>query len=59
MLCTFTNTKLSSLTIVKQTLPDGSEQTFDYSGDTGSFTLGDGDSDTANGLLPKQVGLLR
>ena len=53
---TFTNTKLSSLTIVKQTLPDGSEQTFDYSGDTGSFTLGDGDSDTANGLLPKQGG---
>ena len=56
VMCTFTNTELSSITVVKQTLPDGSDAEFGFSGDTGSFNLGDGDSDTASGLLPQEGG---
>jgi hypothetical protein len=50
--CTFTNTQEGSVTIEKQTLPDGSTRTFHFGGDLGSFDLTDGGSHTADGLLP-------
>ena len=43
--CVFTNTKDGSITIEKQTLPDGDAQTFSFAGDV-SGTLGDGDDET-------------
>ena len=39
--CTFTNTKLGTITIEKQTLPDGDSQTFNFTGEM-LATLGDG-----------------
>ena len=41
--CTFTDTQAGRIEIEKQTLPDGSTQTFDFTGDVAG-TLGDGDS---------------
>src|SRR5205823_5224464 len=43
--CTFTNTKRGHITIEKQTLPDGSLATFNFSGDV-SGTLSDGQTAT-------------
>lgn len=42
--CTFTNTKNGTVIIHKETLPDGAEGSFDFSGDLGSFSLSDGQS---------------
>ena len=39
--CTFTNTKLGSITIIKEALPDGSPQDFSFTGSLGEFTLDD------------------
>lgn len=53
--CTITNTELGSITIIKQTNPDGSPQLFDFAltgGVTGSAQLSDGQSDTFNDLMP-------
>ncbi len=40
--CTFTNTQDGSITVVKQTDPPGSPQTFDFTGSLGNFSLSDG-----------------
>ena len=37
MRCTFTNTKLSTITVVKHTV--GGESSFDFTGDLGGFSL--------------------
>ena len=42
VICTFTNTQLSSIAVVKQTIPEGSEQVFEFIGDL-SGTLSDGE----------------
>lgn len=48
--CTFTNTKLGTVVIVKNAIPDSGEN-FNFSGDFGSFSL---DDDT-DGTLPNQT----
>ncbi|GAI20151.1 unnamed protein product, partial [marine sediment metagenome] len=50
--CTFNNTQLGSITIEKQTNPDGSTQSFNFTGTPGSFNLSDGGSKTFSDLLP-------
>jgi hypothetical protein len=50
--CTFTNTKQGTITIVKQTDPDGSTQSFGFSGDLGTFNLTDGGQHGSGLLLP-------
>ncbi len=42
VICTFTNTQLSSIAVVKQTIPEGSPQLFEFTGDL-SGTIGDGE----------------
>jgi hypothetical protein len=49
--CTFTNTKLGTVIVEKQTLPDGSGQTFEFTGDIAG-TIGDGGQIIVNNLLP-------
>ncbi|TKJ30526.1 MAG: hypothetical protein CEE40_04825 [Chloroflexi bacterium B3_Chlor] len=44
--CTFTDTKLGTIIVEKQTLPDGDPATFSFTGDV-SDTLGDGDTASA------------
>ncbi|MDY6876711.1 MAG: GEVED domain-containing protein [Chloroflexota bacterium] len=51
ILCTFTNVRLGSITIVKETDPDGGTG-FDFTGDLGDFGLDDGDSQVFSNLLP-------
>ena len=52
--CTFTNTKLGSITLVKETSPspDATDTTFSFTRDFGSSPLGlkDGESDTVSNL---------
>jgi LPXTG-motif cell wall-anchored protein len=49
--CTFTNTKRGSITIAKETIPDGDPALFDFVGDlTGQ--IGDGGSFTVGNLQP-------
>ncbi len=48
--CTFTNTKDGQIVVVKETLPDGDPQTFDFSGDLNG-TIGDGGS-LSDGVAP-------
>ncbi len=52
--CTFTNTKRGHIIIEKQTLPDGSEQSFgfDASYDEGGFSLTDGQQNDSGALAP-------
>ncbi len=51
ILCTFTNTELGSITVAKETLPDGSVESFTFTGDAaGSIT--DGAAITVSDLLP-------
>ena len=51
--CDFVNTKIptGSITVEKQTLPDGDPTTFDFSGDVAG-TIGDGGTITVPDLLP-------
>ena len=49
--CTFSNAKNGSITIEKQTLPDGDPATFDFTGDAAG-TIGDGDTITVSDLAP-------
>ena len=51
--CDFVNTKIptGSITVEKQTLPDGDPATFDFSGDAAG-TIGDGGTITVSDLLP-------
>jgi hypothetical protein len=49
--CTYTNTKLGSITVEKQTTPDDSEQTFGFTGDA-SGTIADDETIVVNNLLP-------
>lgn len=49
--CTYTNTKHGSITIEKQTLPDGDEADFTFAGDV-SGTLSDDESATVSDLMP-------
>ena len=49
--CTFTNVQHGSITVVKETNPDGGTG-FDFSGDLGSFSLDDGGSRMFSNLLP-------
>jgi len=51
ILCTFTNFQRGSITIVKETDPDGGTG-FDFTGDLGSFSLNDGGSKVSGNLLP-------
>ncbi len=50
--CTFTNTKLGSITIKKETLPNHSLDIFSYTGTLGTHTLFDGDTDRYSNLNP-------
>jgi len=51
--CTFTNTKRGTITVVKQTVPSGSTQKFDFSSNfMGNFQLVDGGSKTSEPLVP-------
>jgi hypothetical protein len=51
--CTFTNVQRGDITIVKQTVPDGSDQEFDFLDFVGIlFTLKDDESKTFTGFLP-------
>lgn len=49
--CTFTNTKLVTVIVEKQTLPNGSPQTFRFMGDVAG-TIGDGGQIALGNLLP-------
>jgi len=49
--CVFTNTQQGTIIVEKQTLPDGSPQTFGFSGDAAG-TLGDGGEIIVNNLSP-------
>ena len=51
VVCTFTNVERGSITVVKETEPDGGDG-FDFSGDLGAFILDDGGSEVFNSLLP-------
>jgi uncharacterized repeat protein (TIGR01451 family) len=52
--CTFVNEKDSNIVIVKETLPNGSQQQFEFDASyyEGSFFLGDGDQDDSGDLDP-------
>lgn len=52
--CTFTNTKLGKIIIEKQTLPDGSLESFDFVSDydVNGFSLTDGQQNESGYLLP-------
>jgi len=51
--CTITNTKKGKIIVVKQTIPDGSSQVFDFTSDfMGDFQLSDGQSQTSGFLVP-------
>jgi len=54
MNCTFTNTKRGSITVIKETNPDGSQQAFDFTAsyDADGFSLSDGQSNDSGALLP-------
>ena len=56
VMCTFTNVERGSITVVKETDPDGGVG-FDFSGDLGDFSLDDGDSETFDTLLPGDYGV--
>ncbi|MBU1188141.1 MAG: DUF11 domain-containing protein, partial [Gammaproteobacteria bacterium] len=49
--CTFTNTQQGTIIVEKQTNPDGSPQSFDFSGDAAGSII-DGQQIIVNGLLP-------
>jgi len=49
--CTFVNTKLGTVIVEKQTLPDGSPQGFEFTGNV-SGTTGDGGQIALSNLLP-------
>ena len=49
--CTFTNTKLATITVAKETLPDGDPTSFAFTGDI-EATLADGESSVALAVLP-------
>lgn len=49
--CTFTNTARGTIIVEKQTTPDGSSQTFTYTGDA-SGTISDGQQIVVNNLAP-------
>ena len=51
VICTFVNTKLGEIIVEKQTLPDGSGETFDFTG-SAAGTIGDGGTITVSNLLP-------
>jgi uncharacterized repeat protein (TIGR01451 family) len=57
--CTFVNEKDSSIVVVKQTLPNGSQQLFDFdaSYDEGGFSLGDGQQNDSGDLEPGDHGV--
>lgn len=52
--CTFTNTKLGTIIVKKETLPDGSQASFNFTRNFGSanFALTDGTQDSVSSLLP-------
>jgi hypothetical protein len=51
--CTFTNTQRGTITVVKQTDPDGSTQLFDFTSSySDPFQLADGQSETSGPLEP-------
>ena len=50
--CTFTNGMSATITIGKQTLPDGSPDVFGFSGDLGDFSLSDGQTKEFASLDP-------
>jgi len=51
VVCTFTNVERGSITVVKETDPDGGIG-FDFGGDLGDFSLDDDGSETFDALLP-------
>jgi hypothetical protein len=51
--CTFTNTERGSIAVKKETIPDGSSATFDFSGNI-TATLSDGQTSTAVSVVPGQ-----
>jgi hypothetical protein len=50
VVCTFINMQRSSITIVKETYPNGAAQEFPFTGSLGEFSLSDGGSKTVDGL---------
>ena len=52
--CTFTNQKQGDITVFKQTIPDGSQQSFAFAAsyDQDGFSLTDGQSNWSGGLTP-------
>jgi hypothetical protein len=51
IVCTFTNTKLGTIIVEKQTNPDGASGSFTFTGDAAG-SIGDGGTITVNNLLP-------
>jgi len=49
--CTFTNTKLGTIIVEKQTLPDGSPEIFEFTGNVAGL-IADGGQISLSGLLP-------
>ncbi|OGM87387.1 hypothetical protein A2616_01265 [Candidatus Woesebacteria bacterium RIFOXYD1_FULL_33_11] len=53
IICTFVNQKDANIIVTKQTIPDGSQQNFEFSTNYGSnFSLADGDSSNSGDLNP-------
>jgi hypothetical protein len=54
VVCTFTNVRKSQIIVIKQTLPDGDPQVFDFdaSYDRNGFSLSDGQSNDSGNLAP-------
>jgi len=52
LVCTFTNRRLGSVVIQKETVPDGDPATFDFFGDLADFTLSDGQSKVIPDVAP-------
>ncbi len=51
MTCTFTNTQRGTIIVAKETIPDGAEGAFDFTGDADG-TIGDGETIEVNDLVP-------
>jgi len=52
--CTYTNTQRGDLTVIKQTIPDGATQSFDFTlTDQTNFSLTDGGSKAFDNIKPK------
>lgn len=50
--CTYTNIQRGTIIVEKQTVPDGSLQTFDFTGDAEDNDVGDNDQIVVNNLVP-------